>query len=742
MPLGPAAPGFSSGFSFSGLFGGLYKAIKSTWAVLAIDVLAVLLGGSSAPKPTELKDKSFRSNSYGSPWPRCRGVVRCQGKDLWGTQIFTSWWKTVSGGLFGIGQHSVRYPKYSASRYIGFGKKLNGGAAVSFLRIWADGKLLYNKAASTGNITGSVVVTTVGGGQLPGSQFIQMDLASGAAVTINAGELILVPADPQPYTAQTTITATGPTTISVPVWPPLRVTLLGGGQVVIPPVSSAPYDLSSFDPNPHDGSHFNGGYPAPPGGIDFYLGSDTQIQDPKMVSFLGAANTPAYRGLVACMIRDLQLVNYGDHFPAITAEIAYDVASPIYPAIGPLANGPVILASLVPEYTALPFSGNAIVNFNNPLNAIQYAWIFSQYGQDAFNDGTIYRINTQTNLVEASFLVPNIGTFRLTPAGMVADADGKLYYVQNNSVLVKQDGFSFGIDGAINFFGGAVHTLYPFDTMQSLFGNPVLLKLLYGAGYIFDRGTLLPLGTATPFGGVPVVIGYDANGSPIAGIGVPANLGIDPGNICVTDDGSGNIWASGVGVLYKIDTQFNSFIQIDYFTGLPKPVLTLPTLTVTTIDVSTLTGGSSFTSIQWYSGDNSIVVFGNNRMGKVDCSTLDITQTVTSSTTGATKLGQADVMGTIVVTGLIGGYPVRVDMASLTVTNTYNFQNWFPPGTPLPMADLTWAFDPATDSVWINANNNGGVNGGINRLFLDRGNGNGIGLDDIITSLMHEAGYA
>ncbi len=144
-------------------------------------------------------------------------MVRLQGKDLWGTQIYTSWWKTVSGGLFGIGSKSVRYPKYSASRFIGFGKKLNGGAAVSFLRIWADGKLLYNKQASTGKIIGAVTVTVVGGGQLPGSQFLQITLASGATATINAGDLLIVPGDPQPYTAQTTITASGPTTISVPI---------------------------------------------------------------------------------------------------------------------------------------------------------------------------------------------------------------------------------------------------------------------------------------------------------------------------------------------------------------------------------------------------------------------------------------------------------------------------------------------------------------------------------------------
>src|SRR5262249_46774319 len=158
------------------------------------------------------------------------------------------------------------------------GKKLGGGAAVDILRIWADGKLLFNKVASTGNASGATV-TVVGGGQQPGTQFLLIDVASGGSVTLNPGDLISIPGDPQPYTVQQAVTVSGPaSSVQVQVWPPLRVNLAGGGTVSLQQGGitqngvTSPYDLSSFDPNPHDGSHPNGGYNCPPGGIAFYLG--------------------------------------------------------------------------------------------------------------------------------------------------------------------------------------------------------------------------------------------------------------------------------------------------------------------------------------------------------------------------------------------------------------------------------------------------------------------------------------
>src|SRR3954468_5556827 len=97
---------------FAALGSSFGSTLLKTAGVLAIDAAAALLNG---PKPTQapgLKNKSFRSDAYGNPWPRARGLVRLQGKVLWSTNIRTSIWKTTKGGLFGLGQHSVYYQKY------------------------------------------------------------------------------------------------------------------------------------------------------------------------------------------------------------------------------------------------------------------------------------------------------------------------------------------------------------------------------------------------------------------------------------------------------------------------------------------------------------------------------------------------------------------------------------------------------------------------------------------------------
>ena len=395
-----------------GFLAGFESFFKNVGLTLALDATASLLNGPKPQKAQALKNKSFRSDAYGTDWSRFRGWVRAQGKDLWGTAIQTSIWKTVSGGFFGLGATSIYYNKYSESRFVGFGEKLGGGAAIRFLRVYADGKILFNGVASTGAVAGSTV-TVVGGGQQQGNQFVLIDVASGGALTLNAGDLIIVGTDPAPYTVQSTVTATGPTSsVSVSIWPPLRQTFAGGSAVTLSQQSISPYDLSSFDPNPHDGSHTAGGYPCPPGGMAFYLGGDTQMPDPTMVKHLGAGNVPGYRGRTGVLLRDLQLSNHGDHRPAITAEIAYDVASPLYPMIGPIPDAPLFGGGLDFDRIALSFSGDGGLTFFNPLTQrLPYVWVLSAVGQDATYDGTIYRFNTTTHLVEASTLLLRQGTF-------------------------------------------------------------------------------------------------------------------------------------------------------------------------------------------------------------------------------------------------------------------------------------------------------------------------------------------
>lgn len=720
---------------FSALASAFGSGLLQAGATLGLDAAAALLSGPSPRKAQDLKDKSVRSHAYGTVWSRCRGMVRLEGKVIWATHIQTSIWKTVSGGFLGIGQTSVYYNKYSASSYIGLGKKLGGGAAIDITRIWADGKPLFNKVVSTGTISGAVTVTVVGGGQTAGSQVIQVDVAPGASLNLEPNDSLDLGTDPYPYTVQSSVSATGPATVLVQVWPPLRQNFAGGGAVLISNKAVSPYDLSSFDPNPHDGSHTAGGYPAPPGGIAFYLGSATQGQDPTMVKHLGAANVPGFRGTAGFCVHDLQLANYGDHQPQLTAEVAWDVAGPSYPMIGPIPSTPLSGGGLQFDRIALPYSGNEAIQFYNPLTQrLPYVWVFSGVGSDATHDGTIYRVNTQTHLLEGSLLVDRQGTFRLTGAGMEADNDGFLYLVQNNNVLSKIDGQNLTVVNTWPHFGWNVLTLYCFDTVQSLFGNDTLLKLGYFGGMIFDRTVLMPFGVANAAALTTVVVGYtrnaDGTGNPIIAAGDYTIFGgVDPGTSYITDDSQGNLWI-GNGNLRQVNGRFTSSITLDS-NNQPVEVLALPSFAFTTIMNGSPSAAIVCNSVQYYPGDDTVVAFAGSATTKVSCSTLAVVATAAGIGGTPQKLALTyDPMGRLLVGG--GSGIRRVDLGSLAVIGAaYVPGNW----PDSPVFGSNWVYDPYTDSAWFNGSST------LNQALLDRGNGSGLALDSLVASLFVDAGY-
>lgn len=56
----------------------------------------------------------------------------------------------------------------------------------------------------------------------------------------------------------------------------------------------------------------------------FYSGSETQLPDSIIEAHEGAENTPAFRGLCYIVFDDLQLADFGNRIPNITAEITYN----------------------------------------------------------------------------------------------------------------------------------------------------------------------------------------------------------------------------------------------------------------------------------------------------------------------------------------------------------------------------------------------------------------------------------
>jgi hypothetical protein len=93
-----------------------------------------------------LTDLSVTSSAYGAPIPICYGTMRMGGNMIWSTGLIETSSTERVGGKGGARGQKVTSYSYRASFAIGFGE----GPADQVLRIWADGKLIFDR---TGGIT-------------------------------------------------------------------------------------------------------------------------------------------------------------------------------------------------------------------------------------------------------------------------------------------------------------------------------------------------------------------------------------------------------------------------------------------------------------------------------------------------------------------------------------------------------------------------------------------------------------
>lgn len=128
--------------------------IGASFGWLIGSVVGTLLFPTKGPNVTQegprLGDLSVMSSAYGASIPIGFGTVRLSGNIIWATPIREQKTveKTKTGGKGGGGSTvTTATYTYFASFAIAFGE----GPAVDVLRIWADGKLIYDqKAGSTG----------------------------------------------------------------------------------------------------------------------------------------------------------------------------------------------------------------------------------------------------------------------------------------------------------------------------------------------------------------------------------------------------------------------------------------------------------------------------------------------------------------------------------------------------------------------------------------------------------------
>lgn len=339
---------------------------------VAISTVTAALFG---PKPiygAQLKNRAISSSTFGKAWPRCRGKVRLPGNMIWSTPIRQANRKTTSGGIFGLGEESVYTFRYSVTCAVGFGYKLGGGAGGSFLTIYADGKVLYTSKITDAGVGGTVTLVSDGGSTQYGSQnvdtaalgdqVITLQTGAGGSLDLSAGDMIQltyyvvtevddnndtqqvvwnaapglsggtfaslglsVEMNTQEYEVQAPITLGPNQSGQVQIFPALIDNYPAGATLTVPGLTTPLLDQSSFDPDPHDGSHAAaGGYYPKNGYITFYYGSATQDPDPLITAAKGAGNAPAYRGLAYVVISDLELSNYGNRIPNFSAEIDWE----------------------------------------------------------------------------------------------------------------------------------------------------------------------------------------------------------------------------------------------------------------------------------------------------------------------------------------------------------------------------------------------------------------------------------
>lgn len=102
-----------------------------------------------------LSDLAVSSSAYGAPIPIAYGTLRMAGNMIWSTGLIETATTTRVGGKGGGGGQKVTDYSYAASFAIAFGE----GPADEVLRLWADGKLIFDR---TGDVMGSQTVARGG----------------------------------------------------------------------------------------------------------------------------------------------------------------------------------------------------------------------------------------------------------------------------------------------------------------------------------------------------------------------------------------------------------------------------------------------------------------------------------------------------------------------------------------------------------------------------------------------------
>ncbi len=119
--------------------------------------------------------------------------------------------------------------------------------------------------------------------------------------------------------------------------------------------------------------------------LRFHKGTMTQAADTWMESYLGAGNTPAYRGLCYVVVRDLQLADFGNALPTIEFELVAEESVTLHTIVQDLAaKSGVELISTFMDDEVLGYTTGKSETATDVISPLEVAFDFNmaeQHGQ-------------------------------------------------------------------------------------------------------------------------------------------------------------------------------------------------------------------------------------------------------------------------------------------------------------------------------------------------------------------------
>lgn len=263
-----------------------------------------LIFGSGKPLDgLKIDDLQVQTASEGSPLRLCFGPNNVvPGTILWMDKI-TSKKKRV-GGKNGVADYTY---------FVNVAIAICEGPVASVDKIWADGKLLWQKSNGQPGNNGSIVGTlTTTGVYAQGNKSISVSLSNnpGDAAVLKAGDHIQFGLKPTTYE----VTAN----VSIPQG--------GSGTVLINPGMDGsvllPLAVALVD--------WTDGFVS---GLTVYKGTAVQTADPLMESVLGTGNVPGYRYIAYVVFQNLILAPFGNRLPNFTFQTAAQTTKTVASAI-------------------------------------------------------------------------------------------------------------------------------------------------------------------------------------------------------------------------------------------------------------------------------------------------------------------------------------------------------------------------------------------------------------------------